>query len=343
MGIRDALAKIVEGEDLSEQEAAEAMQDIATGTATPAQIGAFAVALRMKGETVDEMAGLARVMRAAALRVAVDEPVLDTCGTGGDGAGTFNISTTAAIVACAAGARIAKHGNRAASSLTGSADILGALGVVFDLPPEAAAECIRETGIGFLFAPAYHPALASVAGPRREMGVRTVFNVLGPLANPAWAQHQLLGVPTPQIAPKMAEVLKRLGTVHTMVVHGQGLDEVTLTGTTEVDEVVGGEVRHWTIDPREHGYQLIALEALKGGDAAYNAELARKVLAGERSPYRDVVELNAGAALLAADKAPSLGEGIAKAREAIDSGAAARKLAQVVEVSQRLKQNLVPA
>jgi len=343
MGMREALAKIVENQDLTEEEAAAAMDDIVAGAATPAQIGAFAVALRMKGETTDELTGLARVMRRAALRVEVDTPVLDTCGTGGDGAGTFNISTTAAIVACAAGAKIAKHGNRAASSLAGSADILGALGVAFDLPPEAAAACIRETGIGFLFAPAYHPALASAVGPRREIGVRTVFNVLGPLANPAWAQHQLLGVPTPAIAPKMSEVLRRLGTVHAIVVHGEGLDEVTLTGITHVHEVVGGEVRNWTIDPRDYGFELVPLSALKGGDADHNAELARAVLAGKPSAYRDVVELNAGAALLAADRAGTLEDGIAQAQAVIENGAAARKLAEVVEVSQRLKQNLVTA
>ncbi len=338
MGIREALAKLVDRVDLDEEEAADAMQDIVSGTATPAQIGAFAVALRMKGETADEMAGLARLWREAALPVETSGPMLDTAGTGGDAAGTFNISTTAAIVAAAAGVQVAKHHNRAISSRCGSADLLEALGVAYDLPPEGAAQCIRETGIGFLFAPGYHPAMASAAGPRREVGVRTVFNVLGPLTNPARAQHQLLGVPVPALAQKMAEALRRLGTVHSLVVTGDdGLDEITLTGTTSVQEVVGGEVRSWTIDPRTFGYSLVEPSALAGGDAEYNAGIARRVLAGEPSAYRDVVELNAAAAMLAANRVGSLQEGVELARETIASGAAERKLDQVAEVSQRLK------
>jgi anthranilate phosphoribosyltransferase len=338
MGIREALAKLVDRVDLSEEEASEAMNDIALGNATPAQIGAFAVALRMKGETNDELTGLARVMRDAALHVDVSGPLLDTAGTGGDSAGTFNISTTAAIVAAAAGVQVAKHHNRAISSRCGSADLLEALGVASDLPPEGAAQCIRETGIGFLFAPAYHPAMASAGAPRREIGVRTVFNILGPLTNPARAQHQLLGVPVPAIAPKMAEALRRLGTVHSLVVTGDdGLDEITLTGTTTVQEVVGGEVRSWTIDPRTFGYGLVERSALAGGDAPDNAGIARRVLGGEPSPYRDVVELNAAAAMLAANRVSSLDEGVEVARETITGGAAARKLEQVAEVSQRLK------
>jgi anthranilate phosphoribosyltransferase len=338
MGIREALTKLVDRIDLGEEEAAEAMQDITTGNATPAQIGAFAVALRMKGETADEMAGLARVMREAALLVETSGPVLDTAGTGGDSAGTFNISTTAAIVAAAAGVQVAKHHNRAISSRCGSADLLEALGVACDLPPEGAAQCIRETGIGFLFAPGYHPAMASALGPRREIGVRTVFNVLGPLTNPARAQHQLLGVPVLSLAPKMAEALRRLGTVHSLVVTGDdGLDEVTLTGTTTVREVVGGEVRSWIVDPRAYGFELVEPAALAGADAAHNAGIARAVLAGEPSAYRDVVELNAAAAMLAADRVSSLQEGVDVARETIQSGAAAAKLDQVAEVSQRLK------
>jgi len=338
MGIREALTKLVDRVDLGEEEAAEAMQDIVSGNATPAQIGAFAVALRMKGETADEMAGLARVMRAAALPVETSGSVLDTAGTGGDGAGTFNISTTAAIVAAAAGVQVAKHHNRAISSRCGSADLLEALGVVADLPPDGAAQCIRETGIGFLFAPGYHPAMASAAGPRREIGVRTVFNVLGPLTNPARAQHQLLGVPVPALAPKMAEALRRLGTVHSLVVTGDdGLDEITLTGTSTVQEIAGGEVRTWTIDPRTFGFSLVEASALAGADAPHNAGIAHAVLAGEPSPYRDVVELNAAAAMLAADRVASLQEGVDLARQTIESGAAAAKLEQVAEVSQRLR------
>ena len=337
MGIREALAKVVERADLSEEEAAAAMQDIVSGTATAAQIGAFAVALRMKGETADEMAGLARVMRDAALPVDTSGAVLDTAGTGGDAAGTFNISTTAAIVAAAAGAQVAKHHNRAISSRCGSADLLEALGVVCDLPPAAAAQCIRETGIGFLFAPGYHPAMANAAGPRREIAVRTVFNVLGPLTNPARAQHQLLGVPVAALAPKMAEALRRLGTVHSLVVTGHdGLDEVTLTGPTAVQEVAGGEIRNWSIDPQVYGYKLAPAAALAGGDAQHNASIARRVLGGEPGPYRDVVELNAAAALLAADRVTSLQAGADLARRVIDDGSAMRKLEQVIQVSRRL-------
>ena len=344
MGIREALAKVVDGVDLTEAEASDAMTDIASGNATPAQIGAFAVALRLKGETVDELAGLARVMRDKALFVETDDAVLDTCGTGGDGAGTFNISTTATFVAAAAGAKIAKHGNRAASSKCGSADLLEALGLVHDLPPDAAAACIRETGVAFLFAPAYHPAMASAAAPRREIGVRTVFNVLGPLTNPAHAPHQLLGVPAAPIAPKMAEALRRLGSVHSMVVHGaDGLDEITLTGPTQVYEVVGGEVKEWTLDPRAYGFELVSLDRLLGGDAQHNASIARSVLAGEPSPYLDVVILNAAAALYAADRVPSIEAGVQRVREVIERGDAMRKLEQLIEVTHRLKEGLVPA
>lgn len=338
MAIREALAKVVEGTDLTEAEASEAMQEIVAGSATPAQIGAFAVALRMKGETIDEMAGLARVMRDAALQVRVEGPLLDTAGTGGDGKGTFNISTMAALVAGAAGVRVAKHHNRAISSRCGSADLLEALGVACDLGPEAAAACIRETGVGFLFAPAYHPAMASAAGPRREIGVRTVFNILGPLTNPARAQHQLLGVPVPELAPKMAEVLRRLGTKHSVVVSGDdGMDEVTISRTTSVYEIVNDEVKTWSIDPTALGYHRAPRHAILGGDAAENAIIAGFLLEGKASAYRDVVELNGAAALLAADRVSSMEEGIALAKQLLTDGSVQRKLKQVAEVSQRLK------
>ncbi len=341
MAIREALAKIVENQDLTEEEAAAALLDVVQGEATPAQIGAFAVALRMKGETVDEMAGLARVMRDAASRVDVEDAVLDTAGTGGDNAGTLNISTTAAIVAAAAGAKVAKHHNRAISSQSGSADLLEALGIVYDLPPASAAACIRETNIGFLFAPGYHPVMATAGGARREIGVRTVFNVLGPLTNPARAKHQIVGVATEALAPKMAEVLRRLGSAHALVVHGDdGLDEVTLTTTTTVHEVRDGKVERWTVDPTKLGYRTVRSDALLGGNAAANAEIARKVFAGEPSAHRDIVELNAAAALLAADRVSSLEAGVALARKTIEEGAAARKLEQLIEVTQRLKREL---
>ncbi|HZT06639.1 MAG TPA: anthranilate phosphoribosyltransferase [Chloroflexota bacterium] len=338
MGIREALAKVVERVDLSEQEASEAMADIVGGSATPAQIGAFAVALRMKGETIEEMTGLGRVMRDAALQVVTDGPVLDTAGTGGDGKGTINISTIAAIVAAAAGVHIAKHHNRAISSRAGSADLLEALGVVCDLPPEQAAQCLRETGVCFLFAPAYHPAMATAAGPRREIGVRTVFNVLGPLTNPARAQHQLLGVPVAELAPKMAEVLRRLGSVHSLVVRGDdGMDEISLSGPTAVFEVEHGAVRHWTLNPADYGYARAPRHAILGGDAKENAVIARTILAGKPSAYRNVIELNAAAAMLAADRVKSIEEGLDVARGVIDDGSAQRKLEHVAEVSQRLK------
>jgi anthranilate phosphoribosyltransferase len=338
MGVREALFKVVDRIDLSEEEASAAMQDIVAGTATPAQIGAFAVALRMKGESVAELAGLARVMQDAALRVETDGPTLDVVGTGGDGAGTFNISTASALVAAAAGARIAKHHNRAISGQVGGADFLGAIGIVPDLPPAEAAACIRETGIGFLFAPAYHPAMANAAAPRREIGVRTVFNTLGPLTNPARAQHHLLGVAVAALAPKMAEALNLLGVTHSLVVHGSdGIDEVTLTGPTEMHEVRSGGVKRWDLNPTDYGFDLVPPEALKGGDAAHNAQIAHEIFAGEPSAYRVAVELNAGVALYAADRAASVAEGIALARQAIESGAAAKKLEQVIATSQRLK------
>ncbi len=338
MGIREALSKVVERVDLSEQEAVEAMTDIVEGNATPSQIGAFAVALRMKGETIDEMAGLARVMRDAALRVETTGPVLDTAGTGGDGKSTFNISTMAAILAAAAGVQVAKHHNRAISSKCGSADLLEAMGVVCDLPPDLAAACLKETGICFLFAPGYHPAMASAAAPRREIGVRTVFNILGPLTNPARSQHQLLGVPVADLAPKMAEVLRRIGSIHSIVVRADdGMDEISLSSPTAVNEVVGGEIRTWTINPADYGYARVPGHAILGGDAAENALIAKSLLAGKASAYRNVVELNAAAAMLAADRVKSLEEGIAVAKQVVDDGSAAKKLEQVAEVSQRLK------
>lgn len=338
MGIREALYKVVDRIDLTEEEAAAAMQDIVSGEATPAQIGAFAVALRMKGETVPELAGLARIMQGAALRVETDGPTLDVVGTGGDGAGTFNISTASSIVAAAAGARIAKHHNRAISGQVGGADFLGAVGIVPDLPPAQAAQCIRETSIGFLFAPAYHPAMATAGPVRREIGVRTVFNTLGPLTNPARAQHHLLGVAAEGMPTKMAEALQLMGVTHSLVVRGKdGIDEITLTGPTEVHEVRSGGVKQYELDPTHYGFKLVKPEALKGGDAAHNAELARGVFAGQPSAYRDAVELNAGAALYAADVAASIEDGIALARKAIESGAATAKLEQVIATSQRLK------
>jgi anthranilate phosphoribosyltransferase len=336
--IREAIAALVnEGRHLSEEEAAAVMTEVMEGQATPAQLGAFLVALRLRDETVDELVGMARVMRRFALRVPLEPPLLDTCGTGGDGRGTFNASTAAAIVAAAAGARVAKHGNRAASSHCGSADLLEALGARIELGPEQVARCVREVGIGFMFAPAFHPAMRHAAAPRREIALRTVFNLLGPLTNPAGASHQLLGVPEAAVGEKVAQALLRLGARRALVVHGSdGLDEVSPSAPTLVWEVTGGDVRHYRLTPQDAGLEPVPLTAVCSSDPQQNARLLRSLLAGERGPLRDFVLLNAGAALLAAELAGDLREGVALAAEAIDSGAAARKLEQFVATTQKL-------
>jgi anthranilate phosphoribosyltransferase len=336
MAIREALDSLVnQRNDLTEEVASAVMGEIMSGEATPAQIGAFLIGLRMKGETVDEVAGMARVMREHSLRVEVDGPLVDTCGTGGDASGTFNVSTAAAFVAAGAGAKVAKHGNRAMSSACGSADVLEALGAKIDLAPEQVAECIREAGIGFMFAQAFHPAMKHVAGPRREIGVRTVFNVLGPLTNPAGAQSQALGVARPELAPLMAGALERLGSRHVLVVHGQeGLDELSPSGPSTVREVKDGRAREYTISPGELGLEASPLEAVRGGSPEENASKLRAVLGGENGPLREFVLLNSAAALVAADIAPDLKAGGRQAREAIDSGAAAERLERFIEKTQ---------
>ena len=338
MSIREAIAALVEERrDLDQTEAAAAMQDIFSGEATPAQLGAFLIALRLKGETVDEITGMAGVMREHSLRVQVDGPLLDTCGTGGDGQGTFNVSTAAAFVAAGAGARIAKHGNRAMTSGCGSADILEALGAKIDLSPADVAECINRTGFGFMFAQVFHPAMKHAAGPRREIGVRTVFNILGPLTNPAGAQHQLLGVARPEIAHKMAETLQRLDGRHALVVHGSdGVDELSISGASSVHELRDGSLREYSVTPDDAGLACAPSHSVRGGTPDQNAAVLCSVLAGERGPLRDVVVLNAAAALLAADTVRDLKEGAQLAQESIDSGAAARKLDEWVELTQSL-------
>jgi anthranilate phosphoribosyltransferase len=334
--IREAIDAIVnQGRSLSEQEAAAVMGEIMSGEATPAQLGAFLVALRLKGETAEEIAGMARVMRAKALRVPFEgAPLLDTCGTGGDGMGTFNVSTAAAFVAAGAGAVVAKHGNRAMTSHCGSADVLEALGVKIDLPPEGVAHCLREVGIGFMFAPNFHPAMRFAAGPRREIGVRSVFNILGPLTNPAGARAQVLGVADAAIGEKMIQVLGRLGCRHALVVHGEdGLDEMTLGGPTLVYELEEGDIRSYRVTPEEVGLRQASGKAVKGGSPEENAAAMRAVFGGEQGPVRDIVLLNSAAALVAADKAASLVEGVTLAAQTIDSGAAGKKLDRFIEVT----------
>ena len=332
--IRDAIVAVVAGRSLSEEEAQSAMEEIMSGEATPAQLGAFVTALRLKGETVDEIAGMARVMRAKASRIDYDGALLDTCGTGGDDSGTFNVSTAAAFVAAGAGARVAKHGNRAMSSRCGSADVLEALGAKIDLTPEQALSCLHETGFCFMFAPGFHPAMRFAAGPRREIGIRTVFNILGPLTNPAGASCQVLGVADPLLAEKMAQVLARLGCERALVVHGEeGLDELSVSGPSLVWEVSEGSVERYGLTPKDAGLDVHPAQSLLGGTPQENAALLRSVLEGKRSPLRDFTLLNAAAGLVAFGRASTLAEGTLKAAQAIDSGAALSKLNRFLEAS----------
>jgi anthranilate phosphoribosyltransferase len=333
--IAEAIGKVVEGQDLSAAEAGDVMRRIMSGECTPAQIGAYLIALRMKGETVDEIVGSAKVMREMATPIRVDDPlVVDTCGTGGDRRGTFNISTTAAFVVAGGGVTVAKHGNRAVSGKSGSADVLMALGVNVELAPQAVEACVNEIGVGFLFAPLFHGAMRHAIGPRREIGVRTLFNILGPLTNPAAASIQVLGVYDADLTDTLARVLVALGSRHCFVVHGSdGLDEITTTGPSRVAEGQGGKVGAYQLDPGEVGIRRAKPADLKGGDAQVNAAITRKILDGEKGPQRDIVLLNAAPAFVAAGKAKNIKQGIAVAAEAIDSGAAAEKLARLVEAS----------
>jgi anthranilate phosphoribosyltransferase len=332
--IRDAIAALVDGRDLTEAEAAACMEELMTGESTPAQTAAFLVALRLKGETVDEITGMARVMREKSLHVEVDGPLLDTCGTGGDASGTFNASTAAAFVAAGAGARVAKHGNRAMTSACGSADVLEALGVKIDLGPVGVAACIEQAGIGFMFAQAFHPAMKHVALVRREIGVRTVFNTLGPLTNPAGAQMRLLGVADPYVAEKLPEVFRRLGIERALVVHGEdGLDEVSPSGPTLVYDLHDGAVMARRIEPGDVGIAVHGVAEVGGGSAEENASALRGVLAGEQGPLRDFTLLNAAAALVAGGLANDFKEGLAAAATSIDSGAAQQRLEAMVRVS----------
>ena len=325
--IRDAIARIVDRSDLSEDAAAACMEEMMTGAATPAQFASFVTALRMKGETVDEIAGMARVMRDKSSRIDVEGALLDTCGTGGDASGSFNVSTCAAFVAAGAGARVAKHGNRAMTSQSGSADVLEALGAKIDLAPEQVRACIEREGIGFMFAQAFHPAMKHVGPARREIGIRTVFNMLGPLTNPAGARRQVVGVARADAIEKMAAALQRLGSEHCLVVHGaDGFDEVSISGPTTVAELSHGSIRTYQVTPEDAGLPRHNIASLRGGTAAQNAAELQQVLEGVPGPLRDFTLINAAAALIAWGAADDLRGGVALAEKSIDSGAARGKL-----------------
>jgi anthranilate phosphoribosyltransferase len=347
--ITEAVRALVDRRDLTRIEAAAAMEAIMTGAATGAQIGAFLTALRMKGETVEELIGFAQVMRQKVVRIRARgddvagmsgtdrEMLIDTCGTGGDATGTFNVSTATAFVVAGAGLRVAKHGNRSVSSLCGSADVVETLGISLELPPDKVTRCLEEVGIGFLYAPLLHTAMKHVMPARREMGVRTVFNMLGPLTNPAGANAQIIGVYAASLTEPLARVLAELGTVRAFVVHGaDNLDEISNTGESRVSEVREGAVRTYVVRPEDFGMARASIKDLAGGDREQNAEIIRAVLAGAPGPRRDIVLMNAAAALVAGARARDLKDGVAVAAQSIDSGAARGKLDALVTLSRRL-------
>jgi len=343
--IQEAIATLVEGRSLTQAQAAAAAEDIMSGNSTEAQIGGFLAALRVKIESADEIIGMARVMREKSLHVPMDSNVIELVGTGGDKMDTLNVSTAASLVTAAAGLKVAKHGNRAASGRMGAADILEANGVKLELSPEAVKRCVDEVGFGFIFAPAFHPAMRFAAGPRRELGVRTVFNLMGPLTNPAGAQYQVLGVAIPEtvdgkrpeLGDIMASVLAELGTKHSWVVHGDdGLDEITTTTTTQVWEVQGGKVRSFSISPEDAGIKRANLADIQVKDNAHQAVMFQQSLSAGDSPAKDAVMLNAAAALVIGGLAADLKAGVGLAREVIDSGATLKKLRDLAELSQTL-------
>ena len=335
MNIREAIEKLVNRVDLSEEETISVMNQIMTGEATPIQVASFLTALRMKGEKVQEITGAARVMREKVNRVRVEaDLVLDVVGTGGDRKGTFNISTASAFVAAGAGITVAKHGNRSVSSQSGSADVLAALGVKVDAPKEKVEECLEKIGVGFLFAPLLHEAMKYAVQPRREVGIRTIFNLLGPLTNPAGATHQLTGLYDGELIELIAQVLRNLGTTRAMIVHGlEGLDEISLSGPTGVSELRDGQIRTYAIAPEEFGLKRCRLEDVLGGTPQECAAILKGVLGGEKGPKRDVVLLNAGAALYVSEAASSIGEGMSLAAQSIDSGKAGAKLEQLIQMT----------
>ena len=332
------IAKVAEGQNLNEEEASQVMTHIMEGEGLPTQIASLLTALRMKGETSQEVTGFARAMRAKALRIRAKdgECVVDTCGPGGDGSGTFNISTAVAFVAAGGGLTVAKHGNRSVSSQSGSADVLEALGVNIALPPAKAEACLQENGLAFLFAPSFHPAMKHALGPRREIGIRTAFNLLGPLTNPAGATIHLLGLYREDLTQMVAEVLKNLGSKAAFVVHGADhSDEISITGKTTVCELRDGAIANYQIEPEEVGLKRASLEAIQGGTPEKNAQILRRIFRGEAGPTRDVVLLNGAAVFMAAGKVSSLKEGVQMARESIDSGRAMKKLEALIQFSQR--------
>jgi anthranilate phosphoribosyltransferase len=349
--ITEAVRRLVGRRDLSRIEAAAAMDAIMSGAATNAQIAAFLTALRMKGETVEELIGFAQVMRQKVVRIRTRgdevaaltgtdrEMLIDTCGTGGDATGTFNVSTATAFVVAGAGLRVAKHGNRSVSSLCGSADVVEALGINLELPPPRVSRCLDEVGLGFLYAPLLHTAMKHVMPARREMGIRTVFNMLGPLTNPAGANAQIIGVYAAALTEPLARVLAELGTVRAFVVHGaDNLDEISNTGESQLSEVRDGTVRTFTVRPEDFGMPRAAIADLRGGDREQNAQIIRALLEGEPGPRRDIVLMNAAAALVAGGKARDLKDGVGLAAQSIDSGAARDKLQALVALSQQLAQ-----
>lgn len=336
----DAINMVINKTDLDQEQMAGVMRTIMTGGATPAQIGGFLVGLRMKGETVNEITAAARVMRELAEKVASwPEHLVDTCGTGGDASGTFNISTASAFVAAGAGARVAKHGNRSISSKSGSADVLEAAGVQLDITPGHVSRCLEEVGIGFMFAPAHHGAMKHAIGPRREMGVRTIFNVLGPLTNPAGAPNQVLGVFSRELVKPMAKVLKKLDSSHVMVVHAKdGLDEISINRKTWVAELKNGQIREYKIRPGDFGMKRASLDTIRADSVEDSLRIINEVLDNRPGPARDIVCLNAGAAIYTAGVALSLDQGVALAADAIASGKAREKLRQLVELTRSFKQ-----
>ena len=335
--IKEAINMLVDNIALSEAEMAECMKEIMEGKATDAQIGAFLTALRIKGEAVEEITGAARIMREKAIPIKAPEGALDTCGTGGDMANTFNISTVAAIVVAGAGVPVAKHGNRSVSSRSGSADVIEALGIKIDLPPEKVERCLFETGFGFLFAPLFHPAMKYAIGPRRDMGIRTIFNILGPITNPAGARRQILGVFADKLTETLAMVLGDLGAVDVMVIHGNdGLDEISISDKTKISRFKDGKTETFYVEPEDFGIRRSKIESVRGGNKDDSAAIALSIFNGEEGPKRDIVLMNSAVALIVAGKAEDFKTGLNMAAEAIDSGRALKKLEEVKRVSNLL-------